>query len=81
IAKSKKGRRRIDQLTDWLGTEGSLIFDEGHRAKISSLIIEAAARKPARRSPKFKIRKSFPIIALLTIRDGGDRRAAPRLYD
>lgn len=33
IAKSKKGRRRIDQLTDWLGAEGLLIFDEGHRAK------------------------------------------------
>ncbi len=27
IAKSKKGRRRIDQLTDWLGAEGLLIFD------------------------------------------------------
>ena len=33
IAKSKKGRRRIDQLTEWLGAEGLLIFDEGHRAK------------------------------------------------
>lgn len=33
IAKSRKGRRRIDQLTDWLGAEGLLIFDEGHRAK------------------------------------------------
>jgi hypothetical protein len=33
IAKSKKGRRRIDQLTTWLGEEGLLIFDEGHRAK------------------------------------------------
>ena len=33
IAKSKKGRRRIDQLTAWLGAEGLLIFDEGHRAK------------------------------------------------
>ena len=33
IAKSKKGRRRIDQITDWLGAEGLLIFDEGHRAK------------------------------------------------
>jgi hypothetical protein len=33
IAKSKKGRRRIDQLTDWLGAEGLLVFDEGHRAK------------------------------------------------
>lgn len=33
IAKSKKGRRRIDQITTWLGAEGLLIFDEGHRAK------------------------------------------------
>ncbi len=33
IAKSKKGRRRIDQLTEWLGAEGLLIFDEGHQAK------------------------------------------------
>ncbi|HRH44048.1 MAG TPA: strawberry notch family protein [Pyrinomonadaceae bacterium] len=33
IAKSKKGRRRLDQLTSWLGVEGMLIFDEGHRAK------------------------------------------------
>ena len=34
IAKSKKGgRRRIDQLTRWLGEDGILIFDEGHRAK------------------------------------------------
>ncbi len=33
IAKSKKGRRRLDQLTSWLGREGLLIFDEGHRAK------------------------------------------------
>ena len=33
IAKSKKGLRRIDQLTTWLGRTGLLIFDEGHRAK------------------------------------------------
>lgn len=33
IAKSKKGIRRIDQLTKWLGAEGILIFDEGHKAK------------------------------------------------
>ena len=33
IAKSKKGRHRIDQLTTWLGAEGLLVFDEGHRAK------------------------------------------------
>ncbi len=33
IAKSKKGRRRLDQLTSWLGSEGLLFFDEGHRAK------------------------------------------------
>ena len=33
IAKSRKGHRRIDQLTDWLDREGILIFDEGHKAK------------------------------------------------
>ncbi|MDQ3749828.1 MAG: strawberry notch family protein, partial [Acidobacteriota bacterium] len=33
IAKSRKGHRRIDQLTRWLGAEGILIFDEGHKAK------------------------------------------------
>ncbi len=33
IAKSRKGHRRIDQLTNWLGAEGLLIFDEGHKAK------------------------------------------------
>jgi hypothetical protein len=33
IARSKKGRRRLDQLTEWLGAEGLLVFDEGHRAK------------------------------------------------
>ena len=33
IAKSKKGKRRLDQLTRWLGEDGVLIFDEGHRAK------------------------------------------------
>ena len=33
IAKSKRGTRRIDQLTKWLGEEGLLIFDEGHKAK------------------------------------------------
>ena len=33
IAKSKKGHRRIDQLTRWLGEEGLLIFDESHKAK------------------------------------------------
>jgi len=33
IAKSRKGHRRIDQLTKWLGAEGILIFDEGHKAK------------------------------------------------
>jgi len=33
IAKSKKGHRRIDQLTHWLREEGLLIFDEGHKAK------------------------------------------------
>ena len=33
ISKSRKGHRRIDQLTDWLDREGILIFDEGHKAK------------------------------------------------
>jgi P-loop containing NTP hydrolase pore-1/C-terminal domain on Strawberry notch homologue len=33
IAKSRKGYRRIDQLTNWLGAAGILIFDEGHKAK------------------------------------------------
>lgn len=33
IAKSRKGHRRIDQLTKRLGAGGVLIFDEGHRAK------------------------------------------------
>ncbi len=33
IAKSRKGHRRIDQLTKWLDREGILIFDEGHKAK------------------------------------------------
>ena len=33
IARSKKGHRRIDQITRWLGSEGVVIFDEGHKAK------------------------------------------------
>lgn len=33
IAKSKHGKRRIDQLMQWLGDDGLMIFDEGHRAK------------------------------------------------
>lgn len=33
IARSKLGNRRIDQLTRWLGSEGVVIFDEGHKAK------------------------------------------------
>jgi len=33
IARSKSGKRRIDQLTRWLGSNGVVIFDEGHRAK------------------------------------------------
>ncbi|MGE3468426.1 MAG: strawberry notch family protein, partial [Pyrinomonadaceae bacterium] len=33
IARSKSGNRRIDQLTRWLGNEGIVIFDEGHKAK------------------------------------------------
>ncbi len=33
IAKSKNGKRRVDQLMRWLGDEGLEIFDEGHKAK------------------------------------------------
>lgn len=33
IAKTKHGKRRLDQITTWLGAEGLLFFDEGHRAK------------------------------------------------
>jgi hypothetical protein len=34
ISESKKnGRKRIDQIRDWLGADGVLVFDEGHRAK------------------------------------------------
>ncbi|MBK7510666.1 MAG: strawberry notch family protein [Chloracidobacterium sp.] len=33
IARSKKGNKRIDQVTRWLGANGVVIFDEGHKAK------------------------------------------------
>ena len=33
IARSRSGNRRIDQLTRWLGSDGVVIFDEGHKAK------------------------------------------------
>ena len=33
IARSKKGNKRLDQITRWLGPEGVVIFDEGHKAK------------------------------------------------
>lgn len=33
IARSKSGNRRIDQLIRWLGSDGVVIFDEGHKAK------------------------------------------------
>lgn len=33
IARSKNGKRRIDQLIRWLGSNGVVIFDEGHKAK------------------------------------------------
>lgn len=33
IARSKSGKRRIDQLIRWLGSDGVVIFDEGHKAK------------------------------------------------
>ncbi|MDI1242874.1 MAG: strawberry notch family protein [bacterium] len=33
IARSKKGNKRIDQITRWLGPNGIVVFDEGHKAK------------------------------------------------
>lgn len=33
IAHSKSGKRRIDQITRWLESEGVVVFDEGHKAK------------------------------------------------
>lgn len=33
IARKKKGNKRIDQITRWLGPNGIVIFDEGHKAK------------------------------------------------
>ncbi|MBK8464319.1 MAG: strawberry notch family protein [Chloracidobacterium sp.] len=33
IARSKKGNKRLDQITRWLGLSGVVIFDEGHKAK------------------------------------------------
>lgn len=33
ISSSRTGKRRIDQITRWLGSEGVVIFDEGHKAK------------------------------------------------
>ncbi len=33
IARSKKENKRIDQITRWLGPNGVVIFDEGHKAK------------------------------------------------
>ncbi len=33
ISRSRLGKRRIDQITRWLGSEGVVIFDEGHKAK------------------------------------------------
>ena len=33
IARSKVGHRRIDQIINWLGKDGVVIFDEGHKAK------------------------------------------------
>lgn len=33
IARSKSGKRRIDQLVRWLGGDGVVVFDEGHKAK------------------------------------------------
>ena len=33
ISRSRSGKRRLDQITRWLGSEGVVIFDEGHKAK------------------------------------------------
>jgi len=33
IARSKSGSRRIDQIIRWIGSDGVVIFDEGHKAK------------------------------------------------
>lgn len=33
ISRSRSGKRRIDQITRWLGRDGLVIFDEGHKAK------------------------------------------------
>ncbi|MEQ1606446.1 MAG: strawberry notch family protein [Pyrinomonadaceae bacterium] len=33
IARSKKGNKRLDQITRWLRPSGVVIFDEGHKAK------------------------------------------------
>jgi P-loop containing NTP hydrolase pore-1 len=33
IAAAKTGERRIDQIQQWLGSDGVVIFDEAHRAK------------------------------------------------
>lgn len=33
IARSKKGNKRLDQITRWLGPNGVVILDEGHKAK------------------------------------------------
>ncbi len=33
ISASKDGAKRIDQIERWLGSEGVVIFDEGHKAK------------------------------------------------
>ncbi|MGD9560846.1 MAG: strawberry notch family protein [Pyrinomonadaceae bacterium] len=33
ISRSRSGKRRIDQITRWLGIEGVIVFDEGHKAK------------------------------------------------
>lgn len=32
IAKSKKGNTRLKQIVDWLGNDGYVVFDEGHKA-------------------------------------------------
>jgi hypothetical protein len=33
IAKSKKGKTRLQQIMDWLGKDGAIVFDEAHKGK------------------------------------------------
>ena len=83
IAKSKKGHRRIDQLTDWLGAEGFLIFDEGHKAK-NFFAEERRGSGTQTGAAVVEIQdvEKFPELPRnLFVGDSGDRCAASRLYD